>query len=122
MELKKTNLHNHFKIKIPIFDSLLEVVQSSDYVESAKKLKLEISNLDSVSALTIDLTNGIKRRYLIFLPVDFTVGLIAHECLHVTNILFGHIGYMPKTDNDELQAYLLQWICDELTIKLKIIQ
>jgi len=122
MELKKTNLHNHFKIKIPIFDSVLEVVQSSNFAESSKKLRLEISNLDSVSALTIDLTKELQRRFIIFLPENFTIGLIAHECLHVTNILFGHIGYMPKTDNDELQAYLLQWICDELTIKLKIIQ
>lgn len=35
---------------------------------------------------------------------------LAHECLHVTNMILGSKGVRPCFENDEAQAYLLGWI------------
>jgi hypothetical protein len=43
-----------------------------------------------------------------------TQGIIAHEALHIVNILFQQrcVGY--QLDNDEHACYLLEWIVDEV--------
>jgi len=41
---------------------------------------------------------------------------IAHEAVHITNKLFDYIGYTPEIDNDEPQAYMVDYIVNE-TVK-----
>lgn len=35
---------------------------------------------------------------------------LVHECVHAANIIFQVRGHKISTDNDEAQAYLVQWI------------
>lgn len=45
-----------------------------------------------------------------------TIGIIAHEAIHVKNMVFEGINYKPKTNNDEAEAYFMEWIMDFLYI------
>lgn len=37
-------------------------------------------------------------------------GLLVHESVHAANVLFKEIGHALDLDNDEPQAYLVEWI------------
>lgn len=39
-----------------------------------------------------------------------TAGIIAHECVHVKNMVFQAIGYKPKRSNDEAEAYFVEYL------------
>ena len=41
-----------------------------------------------------------------------TMGIIVHEAVHVKNMIYQKIGYRPKTNNDEAEAYFMEWIVD----------
>ena len=42
---------------------------------------------------------------------DFNnAGEIVHESLHAANFIFDYIGYEVRPDNDEVAAYLTEWI------------
>ncbi len=45
---------------------------------------------------------------------EFTLGIAAHECLHAVNMIFDTIGVIPTFDNDEPQAYLLEYLLNEV--------
>jgi hypothetical protein len=44
-----------------------------------------------------------------------TAGIIAHECIHVKNMIFKSIGYKPKRDNDEAEAYFVDYLVNKVT-------
>ena len=48
-------------------------------------------------------------------PNQITPGVIAHESTHVKNIIFKDIGQFPDLDNDEAEAYLMEWIVETVT-------
>lgn len=41
-----------------------------------------------------------------------TLGTIAHEAFHASNMIFDQVGALPDIDNDEPQAYLIGYITD----------
>lgn len=43
-----------------------------------------------------------------------TPGIIAHEALHLMNLIFSDINSRVDQSNDEPQAYLLGWIVDNI--------
>lgn len=43
-----------------------------------------------------------------------TYGVIAHEATHVKNIILSGIGHQIDMHNDEPEAYLLQWVFDQI--------
>ncbi len=47
-----------------------------------------------------------------------TQGVIAHEALHIVNILFQQRGVLYQIDNDEHACYMLQWVVDEINTHL----
>ena len=47
------------------------------------------------------------------------MSIIAHECLHVKNAVWARIGYSPQALNDEVDAYLLDYIMTEV---LKVVE
>ena len=47
------------------------------------------------------------------------MSIIAHECLHVKNAVWNRIGYSPNPLNDEVDAYLLDYIMTEV---LKVVE
>jgi len=46
---------------------------------------------------------------LVFTKTGKGHDIIAHECLHGTNMVLSHKGVVPCFKNDEAQAYLLTW-------------
>lgn len=53
-------------------------------------------------------------------PKLIGTGTIAHEAYHVVNFVAEWLGFLPKKSNeDEPQAYLIQWVsnCIERTLK-----
>lgn len=40
---------------------------------------------------------------------------IVHEAEHIKNVIWDHIGYKPSATNDEVDAYLIEYIYKKLT-------
>ena len=59
------------------------------------------------------------KAYLYFNIEEVNEGRVAHECLHLINQAFQYIHYVPRTDNDEIQAYFLQWVVDTVNKHIK---
>ena len=99
-------------INIPIFRLKLKIVVVDDIEEA-----LEIdSNINTgADSLVIDHNNGTAT--VIIASNDMSI--IAHECLHVKNAVWNRIGYSPNPVNDEVDAYLLDYIMTEV---LKVVE
>ena len=99
-------------INIPIFRLKLKIVVVDDIEEA-----LEIDpNVDTIAdSCVIDNNNGTAT--IIIASNDMSV--IAHECLHVKNAVWNRIGYSPNPLNDEVDAYLLDYIMTEV---LKVVE
>ena len=48
-----------------------------------------------------------------------SMGTLAHECFHATSFILGRLGVHPDHDNDEAQAYLLDWVVDTVYGELR---
>ena len=99
-------------INIPIFRLKLKIVVVDDIKEA-----LEINpNIDTeADSCVIDNNNGTAT--IIIASNDMSV--IAHECLHVKNAVWTRIRYSPQVLNDEVDAYLLDYIMTEV---LKVVE
>lgn len=52
-------------------------------------------------------------------PCEDPAACLAHECVHAANFALGSRGVKVTTDDDEAQAYLVQWIFSNCFKKLK---
>ena len=99
-------------INIPIFRLKLKIVVVDDIEEA---LGIE-PNIDTeADSCVIDNNNGTAT--IIIASND--ISIIAHECLHIKNIVWNRIGYSPQALNDEVDAYLLDYIITEV---LKVVE
>lgn len=58
-----------------------------------------------------------KNEHLFFLIILYrpkltSYGIISHESLHISNFIADILGFSKSFDNDEPQAYLIQWIAN----------
>ena len=99
-------------IIIPIFRLKIKIVVVDDIEEA-----LEINpNIDTeADSLVIYNNNGTAT--IIIASNDMSI--IAHECLHIKNAVWARIGYSPQALNDEVDAYLLDYIMTEV---LKVVE
>ena len=99
-------------IIIPIFRLKIKIVVVDDIKEA---LRIE-PNIDTeADSCVIDHNNGTAT--IIIASNDMSI--IAHECLHIKNTVWARIGYSPQTLNDEVDAYLLDYIMTEV---LKVVE
>ena len=99
-------------IIIPIFRLKLKIVVVDDIKEA---LRIE-PNIDTeADSCVIDHNNGTAT--IIIASNDMSI--IAHECLHIKNAVWARIGYSPQALNDEVDAYLLDYIMTEV---LKVVE
>lgn len=66
--------------------------------------------------------DGSQTCYLVLLyhPKVIGVGTLAHESLHIANFVGEWLGFLPKKSNeDEPQAYLAQWLSNCIDCVLK---
>ena len=99
-------------INIPIFRLKLKIVVVDD-IEEALEINPNIAT--EVDSLVIDNNNGTAT--IVIASNDMSI--IAHECLHVKNAVWNRIGYSPNPLNDEVDAYLLDYIMTEV---LKVVE
>ena len=99
-------------INIPIFRLKLKIIIVDEIKEA---LGIE-PNIDTeADSCVIDHNNGTAT--IIIASNDMSI--IAHECLHIKNIVWNRIGYSPQALNDEVDAYLLDYIITEV---LKVVE
>ena len=99
-------------INIPIFRLKLKIIIVDELNEA---LGIE-PNIDTeADSCVIDHNNGTVT--IIIASNDMSI--IAHECLHIKNIVWNRIGYSPQALNDEVDAYLLDYIITEV---LKVVE
>ena len=99
-------------INIPIFRLKLKIVVVDD-IEEALEIDTNINT--EADSLVIDHNNGTA----IVVIASNDMSIIAHECLHVKNAVWNRIGYSPNPVNDEVDAYLLDYIMAEV---LKVVE
>jgi len=85
-------------------------VPAKEIVASMKKhLRLNFSEdkFDGMAGKALEI-DGLD--YVIYLRDKKMISTLAHECLHITNMILHSKGVLPSFENDEAQAYLLGWI------------
>lgn len=94
------------KIIIPIYGYKLTIIIFDDWNEIAEIC----DGIQPCNAFT-------KYRYgESLVAIDsHSQSSIVHEAEHVKNIIWEHIGYTPQINNDEVDAYLLTYICQKIT-------
>ena len=98
-------------IKVPIYDYRVIII----VVDTWEALRIE-PNIDTeADSCVIDHNNGTAT--IIIASNDMSI--IAHECLHIKNTVWARIGYSPQALNDEVDAYLLDYIMTEV---LKVVE
>lgn len=100
------------EIKIPIFPGKLIVINTEDFalVNSKYKTKIPEGKYDAVTFLDED-----DNYVVAFDSVNVSNGIIVHESVHVVNHILDSLDTSPSTKEDELQAYLTQWVFEQIT-------
>lgn len=95
-------------IDIPLFYGKLHIIQG-ELEEVEKKYNVVINSYDGATFWDDE-----KAEICVWIGVK-TSGIIAHEALHATNIILRWVGVVADYQNDETQAYLLQYIVDKIS-------
>jgi hypothetical protein len=106
--------------RLPIYDSHLFQVIVGD--ETDKINKAINQNQEDYFASCWRNSHGPRRLKCITIVLDptdknnpITAGIITHECVHAKNMLFEKIGFKPKTNNDEAEAYFMEYLVNYVT-------
>ena len=99
-----------YKKILPILDIPYSIVIYDENQEFTNKFKdVEFSHSPEDFQGGVFNMNGIF--YMAFLNNEnINVGVIAHECKHLVNLVFDLIGQKLDTNNDELECYFLGYI------------
>jgi hypothetical protein len=89
------------------------VGESEDLSDIAEMtvIDFDTSRINEFDAVTV---SGDPGNIGIIYKTSASVGLLAHEAVHIKNKIFSHVSLMLDTDNDEAEAYLMGWIVDIL--------
>lgn len=96
-------------IKVPIYDYKVIIVVMDTW-EEVHKLYPE---LEECSACVLESDN----HSTIIIPSN-KLNSIVHECEHLKNCIWHYIGYTSTSDNDEVDAYLIEYLFSQV---LKVI-
>lgn len=109
------------KIEIPIYFGELVITQSKSLKKIGKKFEFENITHNAACAFPVYKKNGYAKYYMCFTK-ELTPEIIAHEALHVTNMIMYDRGLELDPNNDEAQAYLLGWVVQQCHNHLKYIK
>jgi hypothetical protein len=118
---------NKLKIKIPIYDSDINLVITGDIYKSLVKICKKEDWLDLLEDIQ---DSGIGSAYFLYdddsigeyymvLPYNANVFLISHEVLHATFIILDHHNVMYDKINHEAFTYLHGHIVETVYNKVK---
>lgn len=94
-------------IIVPIYRYALKIVIFDDF----KEVKEAIPDIDSNDSKGLLLDYG--DRSIICVPPHDTLTIV-HECEHAKNAIWKRIGFIPTPENDEPDAYLIEYLYKEV--------
>ena len=97
------------KLHIPIYEIPLFVYIGYPPEPIRKKYNID-PGLDAVAAV-----HEIEGALLVwFHPTEFIPSLVAHEVIHLKNLIFTHVSFKQDPTNDEAEAYLVEYLVKEI--------
>lgn len=105
-------------IKIPLYHGEIIIIQTDDLSEIEKEYKTESLHGFDTATFRYPKENGYTRYIIAFSKIE--PGIIAHDALHATGLIFQDVNAYFHMENDEPQCYLLEWIVDECHKFLKL--
>ena len=100
------------KIKVPIFGSWLVLV---NYKKPEERDKFcDDININHNGSESFCYYKHDERAIYICLQLDEPIAVVAHEALHATNFILADVGADHNRDDDEVPAYLLKWIMEQI--------
>lgn len=93
-------------IKVPIYDYKVIIVVADTW-EEAHEMYSDIE--DDGRACVVEYSN-----YSIIAIPPHQPESIVHECVHLKNCIWNYIGYKPMSNNDEVDAYLVEYLFNQV--------
>lgn len=107
---------DRFTIEIPIYGGNFTIVFADDFVKYTEQNKIGVilkPTSNNCIGLAVRSTENPGFDYLVFFKNDkVRPEIIAHEALHICNYVFNDRGVATFTDENEHQAYFIDWICE----------
>lgn len=104
--------HKKYKKLFKEFPMFKELFHKKDEIYAHAIKSWVEENGEKFNTIYIVLSGGCKYNPL-------TYGTLAHEAFHASGFILDHKGYVPDINNEEPQAYLIEYIMDELCTFLK---
>lgn len=108
------------KIKIPLYSGNIIIYITDDLQEVSKIHNL--GNVKDYDAFAFEIEDEEKDNYYMAFEKPVKYSVIAHESLHITNLICKNQCIKLDHDNDEPQAYLLQWVFEQCYLLTKAIK
>lgn len=99
--------------KIPIFKYIVEVF-IIDTIDEGKSIYDKFYDVDG---MTLD---HLDRAMTSIIILNKMPSIVAHECLHTKNCIFRYIGQKLDIDNDEVDAYTLEYLIEKVAEVIKL--
>lgn len=111
-------------LTVPIYDNnRLCIVATDNEKEITKITGVYWDENAPILAAVVNASDkkGKRTIFMILNPnhEDFKLSVITHEAVHVANRIFFNIGHTLEATNDEPQAYLTEWVFDQVLIFLE---
>lgn len=106
-------------IELPLYQGVFVLHMVDDIEALDKEYKLELRNdaeFDAVTFTAPESNNNWFGFHIAFLTKETSPGIIAHECLHVLNLIFDRVGIRYDQYNDEPAAYLMKWLVNNVHV------
>jgi hypothetical protein len=118
---------NKVRIKIPVYDSEINLIITDDVFKSCKKIfkregwddLLESEGEEETGSAYFLYDDGDVGYYYIILPRNADIFLISHEVLHATFIILDHHGVIFDKQNHEAFTYLHGHLVETVYNKIK---
>lgn len=89
-----------FKVEVAVFDDLKEA-----------KNKFPEFMTEGTLACTVEYINGGKCKLIV---PSYKYASMVHELEHAKNLIWKSKGYKPQEDNDEVDAYLIEYLYERV--------
>lgn len=100
-------------IKIPIYTGYLRVIISDDFEHVCKKYDVDLDAADTGAFVFTEIIKG-GHKFSIVLKPNASNGYIVHESVHLCSNIYDIHGIKPDIHNDEPQAYLTEWLYEQI--------
>jgi hypothetical protein len=104
------------RIKVWIVDKISNVQKSirKDIDSHYGHFDYDNGDLDALVYRKSEDKGKHQYRHVIFVRKYLTPGLIAHEAVHIKNMMFDAVGIINDLNNDEPEAYFMGWLVDAI--------